>query len=392
MLAAIGPSPRAPRPVDVRHTDEQNLLRSSARDFLARECPMTLVRQMMDDERGFTEELWQSIARLGWPSLVIDSAQGGAGLGLVDLCVLLEETGRALLPGPLLSSVAVGTAAVARCDNEELRKAWLPAVASGEKRLSVAWLEDLGSWASDGIATTAEPAGGGYTLRGTKLFVPDGESADALVVVARDTSSDALVIVLVDAASPGVSTSPIPYMDATRRVASVELDDVAVEAAAVLAGPSNGERLLGHVHDLARVALSAESIGGCQAVLNLSVEYAKTREQFGTPIGKFQAIQHRCADMLVALESARSAAYYAAWAIDNNEPDAHASACMAKAYCSETFAQVAGDGIQIHGGMGFTWDADLHIYYKRAKASELAFGDPAWNREQAARALLDAAG
>jgi alkylation response protein AidB-like acyl-CoA dehydrogenase len=375
--------------MDVRFTDEQNLLRASARDFLAGECPMEFVREMLDHEHGFTDELWQKVCALGWPGLIIDDAYGGAGLGLVDLCVLLEQTGRWLLPGPFFSSVAVGAAAIA-AGNAEQRGRWLPDLAAGRTRATLAQLETDGAWGREDIALAAVRDGAGFRLSGEKLYVPDAATADLMVVVAHDADAGGPTLIVVERETLGVTIEQLAYLDDTRRLSAVGFDDVSVEDTAVLGERGDGWRTLERLHDVARVAISAESIGGAAAVLDISVDYAKTREQFGTAIGRFQAIQHKCADMLVLIESSRSATYYAAWAVDNDEPDAHAAACMAKAHCTDAFSNVAGHGIQIHGGMGFTWEADLHLYYKRAQASRMAFGDPAWNRELAARALLDA--
>jgi len=350
---------------------------------------MAFVREMMDHPRGTTEEFWQSIAGLGWTGLIHGEGLGGAGLGLVDLCVLMEECGRALMPGPFFSTIA-GALAVTVGARAEQREKLVPAIAAGTGRVALAQLEDSGSWGRDGITLGLQPEGDGFRLSGAKRFVGGAQSADTVVVAACAGDDDRIVLVLVDTDAAGVRVEPTDYTDATRKLATVHLDGVVIEPDAILGAPdAEAWPVLERVNDFAKVALCAEMIGGAQAVLDLSVEYAKTREQFGSPIGKFQAIQHKCSNMLVLVESAKSAAYYAAWAIENAEPDAHVSACMAKAYCAEAFSRVAADGIQIHGGMGFTWEADLHLYYKRAKAAELAFGSPAFNREQAAKHLLD---
>jgi alkylation response protein AidB-like acyl-CoA dehydrogenase len=238
----------------------------------------------------------------------------------------------------------------------------------------------------------AREEGRGLRLSGVKAFVPDGHTADLVVVAARNGSAHApLVLAVVPGDARGLAARPIDYTDATRKLAELRFEDVAVPADAVLGAGVGAERALGAVLDCARVALCAETAGLAQRVLDLSVAYAKTRQQFGRAIGSFQAIQHKCADMLLRTENLRSAAWYAAWTLDQNEIDAHAAACMAKAYAAEAGSQVASDGIQIHGGLGYTWEQDLHLYYKRAKANEVALGDATHHRELVARATLDPA-
>lgn len=373
--------------MDVRFTEEQNLLRESARSFLERECSMEFVRRMIDDERGYTDGLWNRAVELGWTGLACEERFGGAGLGMVELAVLMEESGRALMPGPLFSTVALGASAISLAGSDEQKADLLPRVADGSLRFALAQLEDGASWGAEGIAAQATAAGGGYRLTGTKRFVADGASADMFVVPAMASGEHTLF--LVESADAGVHVEPIAYTDLTRRMASVRLDDVFVAATAVLGQPGGGWSTLQRVLDRAKVVLSAEMCGGMARALDLSVDYAKTREQFGSPIGKFQGLQHKCADMYVLLESSRSAAYYAAWAIDNDEPDAHRAACLAKAYCSDAYSKVTAEAIQIHGGFGFTWESDCHLYYKRAKADALALGDAATNREEAVRTILD---
>lgn len=373
--------------MDLRPSQEQELLRQSARDFLTRECSLETVRRAADDGGQVVAQLWEKAAALGWPSLVHAPSVGGAGLGLVDMALVLEEAGRCLMPGPLLGSAAVASLFVARTTNEELKARCLPDIVSGRSTLSLASFEAGGAWDSPAVACLAETDHVGLRLSGTKLFVADAGTSDHFVVSARRSDQE-LVLALVAADADGLSCRQLAYIDQSRPVAALEFDRVGVGPADIIASGQKAEALLAGVFDVARVAIAAESCGGAAAVLETSTEYAKTRQQFGRPIGAFQAVQHKLADMFVMLESARSAVFYAAWAIDNGEPDAHSSACLAKAYCSEAFSKIAGEGIQIHGGMGFTWEADLHLYYKRAKASEAAFGDPAWNREQAARSII----
>lgn len=377
--------------MDFGFTEEQEMLRSMARDFLARECPSTWVRQMMDDARGMTDAVWSKMAELGWMGLILPEEFGGAGLGFVDLVVVLEEMGRAVMPGPFFSSVVVGGVALLEGGSAAQQAELLPRLASGELRMSLAHLEASGRLDPDGIATTVTAEGGGFRLAGTKLFVPDAMGCGVFVVVAREPGSTGpagVRLVLVDATTPGVTVTPLKTMDQTRKLAEVRFEGVDVPGDRLLGDPGGGWRLLERIIDRGKVALCAEMCGGAERVLEMSVEYAKVREQFGRPIGSFQAIQHKCANMLVEVESSKSVTYYAAWAVANDVDDAPLAAAMAKAYCSDAYRHTAGEGIQIHGGIGFTWEHDMHLYFKRAKSSEVTFGDATWNRELVAR-LID---
>jgi alkylation response protein AidB-like acyl-CoA dehydrogenase len=371
--------------MDVRFSDEQELLRASAREFLAAECPMRRVREIAEDPGGLPAALWQRMAGLGWTGLPFPESVGGSGLGLLDLAVLLEEMGRTLLPGPYFSSVLLGGLSVALGGSEAQRARWLSDLARGDTRATLALCEESGSWDPDAIGLCAEPWGDGYRLSGSKHFVPDAQGADWMVVAARTRPDGAIALLVVDGSGPDVHVEPTQLVDSTRRFGAVRFDGVAVPGDRVLPG---GATALERVLDWARVGLCSEMLGGAERVLEMSVGYARTREQFGRPIGSFQAIQHRCADMLVALEGAKSATWYAAWALEAGEPDGPLAAAMAKAYVSDAYARIAGDGIQIHGGLGFTWEQDLHLYFRRAKLCERLFGDAAWNRERIAKRLI----
>ena len=376
--------------MDFGFNEEQEMLRKSARDFLAKECPMTYVRQMMEDERGFRDEQWQQMAGLGWMGLILPEEHGGAGLDFVDLIVVLEEMGRVVLPGPFFSTVVLGGVALLEGGSAAQKKELLPKLAAGKLRVTLAQLEPSARWDAEGIALEARPAGGGYKLSGTKLFVPDAHTADLLIVAGRapgSTGAEGVSLFLVDAKAPGVTTTLLKTMDQTRKLCEVALRDVSVPAERVLGPAGQGWKLLERVTDRGKVGLCAEMCGGAQKVLEMSVDYAKVREQFGRPIGSFQAIQHKCANMLVEVESSKSATYYAAWAVANDVPEGPLAAAMAKAYCSDAYRHTAGEGIQIHGGIGFTWEHDMHIYFKRAKSSEVTFGDATWNREIVAQLI-----
>jgi alkylation response protein AidB-like acyl-CoA dehydrogenase len=378
--------------MDFGFSEEQEMLRQSAREFLEGECPMTYVRQMMDDQRGYSEEQWKKMAELGWTGLIVAEEYGGAGLDMVDLVVVLEEMGRVVMPGPFFASVVLGGIALDLGGSAEQKKRHLPDLAAGKTKATLAQVEESGRWDAEGIQLAAEASGGGFSLTGTKLFVHDAHNADILIVPVRTGGSgtDGITLLIVDAKGRGVSTRVLKTMDQTRKLCEVQFDGATVGADGVLGEVGHGWPLLDRIIDRGKVALCAEMCGGAQKVLEMSVDYAKVREQFGRPIGSFQAIQHKCANMMVQVESAKSATYYAAWAVANDVAEAHLAACMAKAYCSDAYRYTSAEGIQIHGGIGFTWEHDMHLYFKRAKGSEVTFGDATWNRELVAQVVLDA--
>jgi alkylation response protein AidB-like acyl-CoA dehydrogenase len=378
--------------MDFGFSEEQEMLRQSVRDFLAAECPMTYVRQMMEEERGFSDAQWKKMAGLGWTGLIIGEESGGAGLSMVDMVVVLEEMGRVVFPGPFFASTILGGLAIDLGGTAEQKQRWLPGLADGTRRATLAQVEESGRWDADGIQLAAKAAGGGFALSGTKLFVHDAHNADLLIVPVRTGGSgtDGVTLLVVDAKAKGLAIRVLKTMDQTRKLCEVTFDNVSAGKDAVLGEVGKGWPLLDRLIDRAKVALCAEMCGGAQRVLDMSVEYAKVREQFGKPIGSFQAIQHKCANMMVQVESAKSATYYAAWAVANDVPEAHLAACMAKAYTSDAYRFVSAEGIQIHGGIGFTWEHDMHLYFKRAKGSEVTFGDATWNRELVAQVVLDA--
>jgi alkylation response protein AidB-like acyl-CoA dehydrogenase len=293
--------------------------------------------------------------------------------------------GRGLLPAPFLSTVILGANTVLLAGSEEQKQAVLPSVADGTRRLALAVTEESGRWDEPGIEMVAHQTDDGYRLSGTKSFVIDGHTADLLVVAARTETG--VTLFLVDAESEGIERSPVQVMDQTRKLADVRFADVVVSSDSVLGVEGDGWRTLERVFRIASVALAVESVGGAQKVLDMAVEYAKVRIQFGRPIGSFQAIKHKCADMLVGVESAKSAAYYAAWAVAEDNEEVAVVAPLAKSYCTEKYFSAASENIQIHGGIGFTWEHDAHLYFKRAKSSELLFGDPAYHRAMLADAI-----
>ncbi|HEV2903649.1 MAG TPA: acyl-CoA dehydrogenase family protein [Pyrinomonadaceae bacterium] len=370
----------------------QKLLKESAREFLARECPPARVRQLMATDTAHDNELWHEMADQGWTSLTVPEEHGGLGLGLVDLAVVVEEMGRACLPGAFLSTITAA-AMIERAGSQAQRKRYLEPIAAGEVKATVAVLEENASWEPESFKLKAMRDGDLFILTGKKFFVPDADTADLLICVARN--GDGLALLPVERGTEGVDIAPMPAMDGTRKVYKVAFENVSIAAANLLSADGDARGALDGALDgaleVATVALCAEMVGGMQWILDTSVEYAKTRHQFGRVIGSFQAVQHQCADMLLLTESSRSAAYYAAWALTENDPMAQLSVSMAKAYCSDAFREVANRGVQIHGGIGFTWEHDLQLYYKRSKSSETIFGDATFHRERIARLVVDAA-
>ncbi|MHB1503992.1 MAG: acyl-CoA dehydrogenase family protein [Acidimicrobiales bacterium] len=364
-------------------SEEQEELRRSVRRFLDDKSPMTEVRRLMETTEGFDRAVWEQMAnQLGLQALGIPEAYGGAGFGQVELTVVLEEMGAALLCAPYFSTVALGSNAILSSGDEGAKKDLLPGIAAGETIATLALTEASGTWDLGSITTTASEMAGGWTLDGVKMFVIDGHVADLLLVAAR--TAEGISLFAVEAGAPGLERSALATMDQTRKQARVALSGT---PARLIGEQGAAGPVLSRTLDLAAVGLAAEQVGGAQRCLDMSVDYAKTRVQFGRPIGSFQAIKHKCADMLLEVESAKSAAYYAGWAAAEDSDELPVVASLAKSYCSEAYFHAAAENIQIHGGIGFTWEHDAHLYFKRAKSSELLFGDPSYHRELLAQRL-----
>ncbi len=380
--------------MDIGFTEEQELLRETARRFLESECTTQFVRHRMAEPAAITGAFWQKLAEQGWLGIVYPEEQGGSGLGLVDLVVLMEEMGRAVMPGPFLSTVLLGGAAIDEAGSAEQRRHWLPQIAEGRTKAALAWTEPNLRWDAAGIGLQARETAAGVALSGTKLFVGDAHLAEIIVVAARSrdgsTMEDGVSLFLVPRDAPGVSVTVLPTIDDTRKLCEVSLDNVALPASALLGGKHEGWAPLARVIARATVALAAEMCGGAQRVLDMTVDYAKIRIAFGKPIGSYQGVKHQAADMLVAIENAKSLTYYAAWALDQGLDEAPIAVSMAKAAASDMYRKVAGTGIQLHGGIGMTWEHDLQLYFKRAKASEVAFGDATWHRERVSQLMAPA--
>ncbi|MFG2455610.1 acyl-CoA dehydrogenase family protein [Streptomyces sp. NPDC048523] len=372
--------------MDLTFSEEQDELRKVVRSFLAKHSDEATVRRLAADPTGHDPVVWRRMAgELGLQGLAVPEEYGGSGFGYVDLGIVFEEAGRALLGGPYFATVALAAEALLRCADEQARLDLLPGIASGDTVATLALTEDSGRWDEQGIRlTAAHDETGGWRLTGVKTYVPDGHLADLLLVAARTTSGISLLAVET-ADTPGLTRTPLPTLDQTRKQARVEFTDTPAR----LLGPEGAawpalERTLA----TAAVLLSAEQVGGAAAALDAAVEYAKIREQYGRPIGSFQGIKHKCADMLMEIESARSAAYGGLWALDAGDATETAmAAALAQAFCSEAFTKVAADNIQVHGGIGFTWEHPAHLYFKRAKSSEVLLGTPSYHRELLAARL-----
>jgi alkylation response protein AidB-like acyl-CoA dehydrogenase len=366
----------------------QQLLKDSARELLSRQCKPRRVREILETDTADDSNLWREMADQGWTGLTIPEEYGGLGLGLLEMAVVAEEMGRACLPGPFLATL-FGATLIERAGSTHQKENYLGAIAGGEKKATVAQLEENASWDLDAIKLHAVRDNGYFRLTGRKLFVPDAAVADHIICVARNGESHMLLPV--ERGAEGLSLRVMPAMDATRKVYEVSFNDVPILGSNAFGADGDVRGALSHAIQVATVATCAEMVGGMQWILDTTVEYAKTRQQFGRSIGSFQAIQHQCADMLLMTESARSAAYYAAWSVNEGAPEANTAVSIAKAYCSDAFREVGNRGVQIHGGIGFTWEHDLHLYYKRSKASEVIFGDSTFHRERIARNVVDRA-
>jgi alkylation response protein AidB-like acyl-CoA dehydrogenase len=372
--------------MDLGLSEEQELLKNTARDFLEKECPETLVREMEEDEKGYSPDLWKKMAEQGWQGLLIPDQYGGAGFSYLDLVVLVEEFGRALVPGPFISTVVGGTLPLLESGTEEQKKQYLPQIASGNAIWTLAFTEPSARFDAEGVALEVKEDGNDVVLNGTKLFVRDANVADFFTVVGRKPGTkgeDGITMVIVDAKASGISQTQLKTIAADKQ-AEVKFENVRVPKASIIAG---GAELLKKVQRKATVLECAYLVGLAQMDFEISVQYAKDRIQFGRPIGSFQAIQHKAADMVTDVDGARFIMYRAAWSVDQDEPDADMNVHMAKAWCSEATRRVVAHGQQIHGGIGFTKDYKIQLYFRRQKAAELAWGDGDYHRELVAGEL-----
>jgi alkylation response protein AidB-like acyl-CoA dehydrogenase len=353
-------------------SESQEFLKDSARKFFAGECPSAEMRRLMETDTGHDAALWSKLTDQGYTGIIFPEAYGGVGLGKVELMLLMEEAGRALLPGPFFSTVVLAGSVLDGVASQAHKQKYLAPICHGAARATVAILESSASWNPRDVQLTASNG----KLTGEKYFVSDAAVADFIIVVASNG------VFVVNAKAPGLKISPMTAMDLTRKLYVVACNNTPAEEISASTD-------LARAFDVATAALCAELVGGMQRTLDITVEYAKTRKQFGKAIGTFQAVQHQCADMYLETESSRSAVYYAGWALEENSPDASTAVSIAKMYASDAARTVGNRGIQIHGGMGFTWENDVHLYYRRAKGSETAFGDATFHRERIASAVID---
>jgi alkylation response protein AidB-like acyl-CoA dehydrogenase len=364
--------------MDFSFTPDQTLLKNSARAFLDEHCKPATVRLLWEDPRGESESMWKEMAQLGWLGLSLPEEHGGSGLGMVESALLLEELGRAAYPGPYWPTTLVASA-IAEAGTEAQKKRWLGAIATGDARATVTLLDGDLDWSPEATATRAEKTPDGWRLTGVKRYAAWSHVANVLLVPAR--APEGVSLFLVDPAAAGLTSSPVQCMDPGTRWVQLTLDKVPVRTEDMLGAPGSGTPVLQRLLRRAGVGAAAEMLGAARRCLDMAVGYAKVREQFGQPIGSFQAIRHKCADMLLEAENSHSAVYYAAWALDAGAEDAETAASIAKAYVGDASRKVCGDAIQVHGGIGFTWEFDLHMYFKRAKALEAQYGDADYHRE-----------
>lgn len=361
-------------------TEEQQELKSAAAKFLEEKSSSETVRELMESDQGFDEATWKQMAELGWLGLALPEDYGGVGLGFAELAILLEEMGKHLLPAPYFSSAVLAARTILHAGSEQQRASMLPGIAEGTVRGTLAFLDSSGDHGPNADLPRAEGTGASRKIQGSASFVLDGHSATLIIVTAQTPDGPALFAVPAD--QEAVSRTRLETIDGTRKQARIDFSNA--EAEPLEAG---GEEVLSRILDEAAVAISAEAVGTAQAALDIAVEYAKTRIQFGRPIGSFQGVKHKCADMLTEVEMARSAAYYGAWAAAEEPEELPFAACIAKAYCSDAVFDVAAKSIQILGGIGFTWEHDAHLYLRRAKSQEIYLGDASYHRELLASRL-----
>ncbi|MBI5504290.1 MAG: acyl-CoA/acyl-ACP dehydrogenase [Deltaproteobacteria bacterium] len=364
--------------MDFGFSADQEQLRAQVRRFLDSECPMDRVRQIMAAKEPHDRGLWSKIAELGWPALTIAEPYGGLGLAWEDLVVIAEEMGRSLFPSPLLAG-AVAARVIAQMGSEGQQARWLPQAASGDLIATLAVLEESDDLSAAGVQLVAETNGEQVLLSGRKMFVAHAQAADLLLVAAREHGGVSLFAVPAHAA--GVTVTPLRLIDRSQRAAMVALEAVAVDHADRIGAPGAAWPDLAGAMDAGTVALAAEMVGAADAALRLAVEYAKVRKQFGQPIGRFQGVKHRLAEILVDIESSRSLVYFASWAVDHQQ-DPRAAVSMAKAYASQALDRAGEEGIQVHGAIGFTWECDAHLYYKHGRYCRNLGGSPEYHHER----------
>lgn len=361
--------------MNLQLTDEQNILRESVSKFCKTEVSTETIRHMENEPTGLTPELWRKIAEQGWTGVMVPEAFGGVGWGATELSIIMEEMGRAITPGPFFSAAALGAPAVAIGGTKGAKKNWLPRLATGEVRATLALIEDTAQLGPKYVTATAGKHNDEFVLNGRKFFVPDLVGADLVVVAARTAKGkDGTTLFLVETNAPGVSIEANKLTDMTSRSAQLILTDVRVGPDAVIGKVNKGWAVADQVLMIGNVALASACVAGSEQILQTTIKYARERTQFGIPIGSFQAVKHPLANLFAEIESARSACNYAAWAIDSGSPDVRSAAAVARITATEAFRRTTLDCLQAHGGIGFTWEYDLHLYLKRAKHNQYFLG------------------
>lgn len=375
--------------MDFDFTEDQVMLRGLVREFLTEQVPVAQVRAMMDDERGYSQDTYRQFVQLGM--LPFPETYGGAGLEMIEQAIILEEMGRIPYPGPYFATVILAGSAIMASGDEQAMARYLPDVCNGDLTMTVAFLEDSIGWGPNEIALAAKKDGDAYVLNGVKRFVPFGHTADVILVAARTGGSDgaegvSLLAVPRDAAGLRIARDVIA--DLTERSATLHFENVRVPAENLLGAEGGAWPAVQTMLQHAAVGASAEMLGASRKSLEMSTDYAKVRKQFGQFIGQFQAVKHKLSEMLVLVENSHGAVYYAAWALDADAPDAALAASVAKSFVNNASRKVCGEAIQVHGGIGFTWEYDLHLYFKRAKYFEPLYGDLEEHRERVLQEVL----
>jgi len=373
--------------MDFGLSEEQEMLQRSAREFLTQECPPTFAREMYTEKEGFSRELHRKMAEQGWTGLLIPESYGGLGLGMLDMALLLEEMGRAVVPGPFMFSSVLTTLALIHGGTTAQKKKWLPLLASGEVIGTLAFLEENDRLDASGITLKIKKNRDGYTLFGTKMFVPFVAGTDVLLTAVRTSGrgEDGINLLLIERECPGLELQSLDVFDQTRRVYEVKFQNVIVPKTALVGGEGKGWKILARLLDAACIALAADSLGGAQKALEMAVEYTKVRTQFNRPLASFQALKHMAAEMASEIEPARALVWYAAHTFDTLPREVSRAAALVKARLSDVYSRTVNRAVQMHGGIGFTWEHDMHFWFKRAKWNELAFGDATFHRERLAQ-------
>ena len=380
-------------------TEEQQMIRDTAQAFLAEVSTSAAVRRAMQTEQGYEDDVWRRICgEMYWQAIHIPEQYGGLGLGYVELVATLEQMGRYLLCSPFYSTVCLAANALLVAGTEQQKADYLAQICAGSLTATLAYTGTNGQWSAEAVQAAACKDGDNYVLNGTLRYVPDGHTAGLLIIAARSEGTVAeqgISLFAVPAQTAGIQRSWLPTMDQTRRQAEILLTDVSVPATALMGEAGNAWRQLETIIQLATVAVAAEQMGGAQQVLDITVDYTKERVQFGRPVAGFQAVKHKAADMMLKTEVSRSAVYYAACVAEEAmrggplAADLAEAASVAKSWCSDAYFENAGDAIQLHGGVGFTWEYDVHLFFKRAKSSDIFLGNGAWHREKIAQLLVD---